>query len=161
MTHLPDWLPAEAVEDLVRTVRERQAETRRAKNRSLAGLDAGESEEGTDAARNYEQALRKQRHAEGELLWGALGYAITDIAETADADGPLTMKRGEAFLTWAIDADILETVTGRDRINVEVARRYPTLPPSHVPYVESMLELTRDDITRVRERDQERLSRER
>lgn len=156
-TTLPAWLPRQAIGDQWQLVRERQAATRNARNRYLERLEEGHSKAPLDAWRDYQQAALEQRTAEGELLWGALGYAITDIAETAGAAEAATTTRGEHFVSWAIDADILETVTERIRIEIEVARRYPTLPESHVAYVASMLDLDRSDIERLREGDQPRV----
>lgn len=158
MTELPPWLQAEAVRDLLADVREQQAATRTARNRYLERLDESDLEAAVDAKRDYQQAALEQRHVEGELLWGALGYAITDIAETADADEEAVNSRGESFLSWAIDTELLETATDRRHIEIEVARRYPTLAESHIPYVESMLDLEQTEIATLREHDQARLS---
>lgn len=153
-TPLPPRFPTAAIREQLLSVRDYQAETREARDRYLDLLGEGDLEVTREAWQNYQQAALGQRHAEGEVLWGALGYAIMDIAANAAPDDEVTENWGESLISWAIDADTLETVTDTYRIQIEVARLFPTLPESHVPYVETMLELGADEFAGLRERDQ-------
>ena len=156
---LPPWIPEDAVRSELETVCDRQEAVIAAREAYLDHLANDDLESAVSAKRDYQLAVYKRRQAEGEVLWVALGHAIADVAETASPEDEAVTKRGESFVDWAIDADPLRSIRDRDRVHLEIARRSPTLPSGHAPYVESMFDLEKDEIAALRERDRKMLER--
>lgn len=157
MDDTPPWLDREALAGELEELSSRREEADARREAFLEAAD-GDVETAERRKREYQLAAYKARQQEGEVLWGALGHAIRDLADRGldpVADG--VAERGTAFVEWAVDADALASIRSPDRVHLVLARRFPTVPESHEPYATAMFGLSDDDVRDIRDRDRRML----
>ena len=153
MSRYPSYVPAgelDEVEDRWQAAREK---ANIQYGEYAEALETDDMDEAIQAKRNYQLAAHQRRQAEGEIVWAVLGHAIADVADRVAPDDEAVPERGREFVRWAVGTDRLRSVRSRDRIELIVVRRSPTLPTAHAEYVETMFEMDETDIQRARERD--------
>lgn len=153
----PPWFEDGPPTTVLETIRERRETVSNHRSAFLEAMAADEYSRAVGEKRAFQLAVFKRRQAEGELLWAALGHAIADLASDVSPASPLVERRGDAIVDWAIDATELASIDSRERFLLVVARRSPTLPAAHAPYLEAMFGVSSEDIVDIRERDRSRL----
>lgn len=155
--YLP-YVPEGEGSDIRKQLQDRRREVANHYSDYCHEVESGLLEEAIQTKREYQLARFKQRQVEGELFWVVLGHAIKDIAEDAEPEDNETEERGEELSEWAIEAEELETIESREKIELLIVRRFPSAPKPHRPYIKSMFELSQNEITNTRETDRSMLA---
>lgn len=159
MSWYPPYVPADELEEVEDRLRAAREKTSVQYDEYAEALETGEMDEAIQAKRNYQLAAHQRRQAEGEIVWAVLGHAIAHVADRVEPDDDAVTDQGQEFVQWAVGTDRLRSVRSRDRIELIVVRRSPTLPEIHAEYVETMLGMAETDISKARKRDRAMLER--
>jgi hypothetical protein len=158
MDATPEWVEPDEIAELVEKRAEQREEALTSRGECLLALDSGNIERAERAKREYQLAAYETRQAEGEILWGIVGHAITDlVSRGVEPEDQAVRDRGTTFIDWAVGSDTLASVHSAERVHLIVARRFPTAPEAHEPYLMAMLDTSLRDISERRERDREML----
>lgn len=154
----PEWLDLEELMEQIDERRERRQKAQTRRGRCLVALDTGDIDQAERAKREFQLAAYETRQSEGEILWGAIGQATTDFTVRGiDSDDGRISARGDALVEWAVDADMLASVRDEDRVLLIVARRFPTAPAAHEPYLKRLFDLDDAELSARREQDRRML----
>lgn len=153
MSWYPAYVPENTLDENEEQLLNEREKAGREYDNYLGALQADDLDRAIKAKRSYQLAAYQRRQVEGEILWVVLGHAIGDIADRVDPGDEAVTERGQQFVRWSVGTDRLQSVQSRDRLQLIVVRRSPTLPESHAVYVETMFDMSDLDIRKARERD--------